>query len=48
MKDQTESWVFTDDEVEQMNELRRAYEGMTERDKFVVREALKVYFEKKK
>jgi len=44
MIDQTESPIFTDDEQAQINEMRVAYASLTERDKFVVREALRVFF----
>jgi len=42
--DKTTSFVFTEDELKEMNEMREAYEDSTEREKFLIKEALKPYF----
>lgn len=47
-QDITYSLVFSEEEMEEINDMRRAYEEMTEREKFVVKEALKPYFYGKK
>lgn len=40
---QHDSFVFTDEELIEINEFRRSYEELTDREKFLVKEALKVY-----
>lgn len=47
-KDIINSYAFSDDEMVEINQMRRAYEELTEREKFLVKEALKVYFYMKK
>jgi hypothetical protein len=47
MKDQ-QSYVFSSEEIQEINNMRQAYESLTEREKFIVKEALKVYFYMKK
>lgn len=42
------SYIFTGEELDTINEMRQAYEEMTEREKFLVKEALKVYMYAKK
>lgn len=44
----TDSYVFSDEEMDEMNAMRKAYEELTEREKFIVKEALKPYFYGKK
>jgi len=38
------SFVFSKDELEEINNFRIEYENCTEREKFLVKEALKPYF----
>lgn len=47
-QDLTYSLVFSEEEMEEINDMRRAYEECTEREKFVIKEALKPYFYGKK
>lgn len=42
------SFVFTESELEDINGMRKAFEEMTDREKFLVEEAFKPYFNKKK
>jgi len=39
-----DSFVFTDEELKQINEIRKEYEDLDSRERFLVKEALKVYF----
>lgn len=39
-----DSYIFTDEELAEIRDWRRCYEEMTERDKFLLKEALKPYF----
>lgn len=43
-----DSFIFTDEEIKEINDMRKAYEDCTEREKFIVKEALKPYFYSKK
>jgi len=43
----SESFVFTEEELVSINEMRTEYEKMTDREKFLVKEALKVYLYQK-
>lgn len=47
MNKDTNSYAFSDEEMVEINEMRRAYEELTNREKFLVKEALKVYFYQK-
>lgn len=47
MSKDTMSFVFSEEETGQINDIRKEYEQMTEREKFVIKEALKVYFYRK-
>jgi len=47
-EDKSNSFVFTDEELKEINEMRQAYEDMTNREKFLIKEALKPYFYGKK
>lgn len=47
-EDKTNSYVFTKQEMQDINELREGYESLTEREKFIAKEALKPYFYGKK
>ncbi len=42
------SFVFSEEELKEINDMRQAYEDMTEREKFCLKEALKPYFYGKK
>jgi hypothetical protein len=48
MTDKTNSYVFTEQELKDINDMRKGYEEMPDRDKFLVKEALKPYFYGKK
>lgn len=48
MTDKTNSFVFTEEELKEINDMRQAYEESTEREKFLIKEALKPYFYGKK
>jgi len=43
-KNDTMSYVFDEEELATINEVRNEYENMSEREKFIIKEALKVYF----
>ena len=40
----TYSLVFTEQEQKEVNEMRKGYEELTDREKFLIKEALKPYF----
>lgn len=40
-------YIFTDDELKEINEIRKSWSELTEREKFIVKEALKVFLYKK-
>lgn len=42
-KSDVQSMVFSDDEMREINEMRKAFEGFTDRERFIVLEALKPY-----
>jgi len=44
----SDSYVFTEEELAEINEVRKSYEELTDREKFIIKEALKVYFYMKK
>jgi len=44
MTDKTYSFVFTEEEQKEINAMRESYEELSEREKFLVKEALKPYF----
>lgn len=44
MINKSNSYVFTPEEQCDITEIREAYENATEREKFIIKEALKVYF----
>jgi predicted DNA binding protein len=46
MRKDEQSYVFSDDEIESIKEMREGYEELSEREKFIVREAFKVYISK--
>jgi hypothetical protein len=43
IRNKNDSYVFTDEELVEINEIRKNYEILTDRDRFLVGEALKVY-----
>jgi len=39
-----ESLVFSEEELAEINEIRKNYEEFTDREKFIIQQALKPYF----
>lgn len=46
--DSSKSLVFTKDEMDAINDIRKEYEDCTDREKFILKQALLPYFENKK
>lgn len=47
MEKSSESLIFTEEELEEINSVRKEYEILSDREKFVLKEALLPYFSKK-
>lgn len=46
--DSSKSLVFTKEEMDAINDIRKEYEDCTDREKFILKQALSPYFENRK